>query len=162
MTGKAVFHDSDGYKRTLDFLAQPYGLEAEDVDETAIEIEVRTDDDHTIPLWVMHPERCLRSRVANSALPNKQTDLAWRQLARSIECVRAFGLLLLDMGEDARTVTRLNERVFELAYHDRRARSIYTEHGIDVMNALVHDGRLPKAHLEIRLPQMRRLMTGRR
>ena len=31
MTGKAVFFDSDGHKRTLDFLAQPYGLDAEDV-----------------------------------------------------------------------------------------------------------------------------------
>jgi len=161
MTGKAVFLDSDGHKRTLDFLAQPYGLDAEDVDKTAIEIEVIAGD-RTIPLWVMHPERCLRSRVANSALPNKQTDLAWRQLTRAIECVHAFGLLLLDVGESPRVVTQLNERVFELAYHDRRARKIYADRGIDVLDALIDDDRLSDAHRQIRLPQMRQLVTARR
>jgi hypothetical protein len=163
MTGKTVFMDSEGYERTLDFLAQPYGLEAEDVRQTAIEVDIEMEDGRLIPLWVMHPERCLRSRVANSELPNKQTPLAWRQLDAAIGCVRAFGRLLLDE-EDVplRTVMKLSERVYELARYDRRARKIYLERGVDVLQAIVDDPRLPEAHRKVRLPQILRDVAERR
>ena len=64
MTGKAAFSDSDGYARTLDFLAQPYGLNAEDAIETAIEFKVRSRD-HTIPLsWRGVPQRLMTCSAA--------------------------------------------------------------------------------------------------
>jgi hypothetical protein len=63
----------------------------------------------------------MESRVHNSVLSNKQTDLAWRQLRASILCARAFSQLLLDeRGEAAvRDVLKLNERIFRFAQEDR-------------------------------------------
>jgi hypothetical protein len=56
----------------------------------------------------------MESRTHNSTLPNKQTDLAWRQLRASILCTRAFSELLLDKSGTAvaRDVLNLNERIF--------------------------------------------------
>lgn len=154
-TGKAVFVDSEGYERTLDFLAEPHGLIAEDVRRTAVPIRIAMEDGREIPLWVMHPERCLRSRVANTSLPGKRTALARRQLDAAIQLVPAFGRFLLDEGIDPRVVTKLNERVFELARYDKNAMRLWLEDGIDVLDALLADDRLPEAHRATRLPQIR-------
>ena len=78
-----MFLDSDGHKRRLDFLDSVYGMNSEDIRTTAIEIDLLPGGDRQVPVWVMHPERCMESRVHNSALANKQTDLAWRQLEAS-------------------------------------------------------------------------------
>lgn len=161
-TGMAVFVDSHGHKRTLDFLAQPHGLEAQDVRDTAIEIDINLPDGRRIPLWVMNPDRCLRSRVANTSLPGRDTELARRQLRASIAIVHAFGRYLLDVGERPRIVTRINERIFELAQHKEEALRLYLEQGIDVLDAVLVDDRLPAKHLEIRLPQLRRYVEEKR
>jgi hypothetical protein len=120
------------------------------------------EDGRTIPLWVMHPERCLRSRVANTKLPGKNTVLSWRQLRVAIKLVSAFSRFLLDSDESPRLVMKLNERVFELAYHNRDAMQIYLEEGIDVFDAAVDDERLPDRHLDTRLPQMREALKEKR
>lgn len=117
LSGVATFLDSDHNVRRLDFLHTIHGMSSEDIRETAIEISIEVADGRSIPLWVMHPERCLESRVFNSELADKQTDLAWRQLAASIQCARAFSEFLLDnAGEQGlQAVTKLNERICDLA-----------------------------------------------
>ncbi len=74
----------------------------------------------------------MESRVHNSALANKQTDLAWRQLEASVACARAFSRLLLDeRGEAAiRDVLKLNERIFRFAQEDRYSR-LAAERGVE-------------------------------
>jgi len=83
LAGVALFRDGNRHPRRLDFLRRVHGLDADDIRDTAIEIDVGVDD-HVIALWVMHPHRCLESRVRNTELPNKQTALATRQLEASI------------------------------------------------------------------------------
>jgi hypothetical protein len=103
----------------------------------------------------MHPERCMESRVHNSTLADKQTDLAWIQLRASILCARAFSQLLLDErgGAAVRDVLNLNERVFRFAQSDRSAR-IALDRDIEVFDAVLDDERLPGRFRTVRLPQM--------
>ncbi len=156
LTGVAIFLDSDGHERRLDFLQSPYGMNAEDVRNTAIEIDLVLPASRQVPVWVMHPERCMESRVHNSALANKQTDLAWRQLRASILCARAFSQLLLDERGDAviRDVLKLNERIFRFAQEERSARLAH-HRDIEVFDAVLDDERLPEKFRTVRLPQMR-------
>lgn len=97
----------------------------------------------------------MESRVHNSVLANKQTDLAWRQLRASILCARAFSQLLLDeRGEAAvRDVLKLNERIFGFAQHTRCSRLAQDRH-IEVFDAVLDDERLPEKFRTVRLPQM--------
>ena len=161
-TGVACFLDSDGVTRTLDFLAQPHGLDADDVRTTAIEVDIDLPDGPAIPLWVMHPERCLRSRVANTTLPGKNTELAMRQIQAAITLVPAFGRLLLDRGVSPKIVMKMNERVFDLALRDRSALRLYLEADLDVSGAVLEDPRLSEAHLSLRLPQLRVQLDAKR
>ncbi len=156
LVGAAMFLDSDGHKRRLDFLENVYGMSSDDIRSTAIEVDLLLGEGGQVPVWVMHPERCLESRVHNSALPNKQTDLAWRQLAVSICCARAFSRLLLDeRGEAAvRDVLNLNERIFRFAQGDRCA-WLALDRDIEVFDAILDDERLPEKFRTVRLPQMR-------
>lgn len=154
LTGVALFLDSDGHERRLDVLESPYGMNSEDVRNTAIEVDLLVDADRQVRVWVMHPERCMESRVHNSALPNKQSDLARRQLRVSILCARAFSKLLLDERGDAavRDVLNLNERIFRFARGDRCSRlAIDTQ--IEVFDAVLDDERLPEGFRTLRLPQ---------
>jgi hypothetical protein len=155
LAGVAIFLDSDGHERRLDFLQSPYGMSAEDVRNTAVYLDLILSDGKQTPVWVMHPERCMESRVHNSELANKQTDLAWRQLQASILCARAFSQLLLDERGDAaiRDVLNLNERIFRLAQEDRASR-LALERDIEVFDAVLEDERLPEKFRTIRLAQM--------
>lgn len=129
---------------------------------SAIEVDISLTGERRIPLWVMHPERCLRSRVANTTLPGKNTDLAKRQLKASIVLVRAFSQFLLDEGESLRIVMKLNERVFDLALRNPDALRLYLDDGVDVSAAVLGDPRLPSAHLDVRLPQLRLQLKTKR
>lgn len=155
LTGVAIFLDSDGHERRLDVMASVYGMDPEDIRHTAIEAELLVDGDRQIHVWVMHPERCMESRVHNSALSNKQTDLAWRQLQASILCARAFSQLLLDeRGEAAvRDVLKLNERIFGFAQEERCSK-LASDRGIEAFDAVLDDERLPEKFRTVRLPQM--------
>lgn len=161
-TAVASFLDRDGYTRELDFIAQPLGLDADDVRETAFEVSLAVPDGTEVMFWVMHPERCLRSRVANLGLPEKRGPLAIGQLRVAVLIVRAFGRWLLDEGVPVRIVYRLNERIGELATRKPRSHVAYFEYGVDVLDALVVDERLAPVHLARRLPQIRRFAAERR
>ena len=156
LAGVAIFVDGKGHERRVDVMATIYGMKSDDIRQTAIEAELRVDRDRQVHVWVMHPERCMESRVHNSALANKQTDLAWRQLRASILCARAFSQLLLDeRGEAAiRDVLKLNERIFRFAQEDRCSR-LAAERGIEAFDAVLDDERLPEKFRTVRLPQMR-------
>ncbi len=121
LTGVAIFLDNEGHERRLDVMASVYGMNSDDIRQTAIEAELLVDEDRRVNVWIMHPERCMESRVHNSVLSNKQTDLAWRQLRASILCARAFSQLLLDErgGAAIRDVLKLNERIFRFAQDER-------------------------------------------
>lgn len=156
LIGVAIFVDGHGHERRLDVMRSVYGMRSDDIRDTAIAVDVRIDDGREVRVWVMHPERCMESRVHNSTLPNKQTDLAWRQLHASVLCARAFSELLLDeRGEAAvRDVLNLNERIFQFAQSDQCAR-VALDRGIEVFDAVLDDERLPANFRTIRLPQMR-------
>ncbi len=163
LTGVAIFLDSEGRERRLDVMASIYGMNAEDIRRTAIEAELLVDGDRQVNVWIMHPERCMESRVNNSDLSNKQTDLAWRQLRASILCARAFSQLLLDeRGEAAiRDVLKLNERIFRFAQEDRCSK-LASDRGIEAFDAVLDDKRLPERFRAVRLPQMQeRIRTAR-
>ena len=160
--GVAVFSDHEGHTRVIDFLTAPYGLDPQDVEDSAIEVIIDGPDGHAVSLWVLHPERCLRSRVANRSLPSKQTALARAQLVAAVALVPAFGRFLLDEGADPRKVMNLNERVFELAYYWDNAITAYLDDDIDVWHAALRDERLPDSHRSIRLLQMDQLIVRRR
>jgi hypothetical protein len=155
LTGVAIFLDSEGRERRLDVMASVYGMNADDIRQTAIEAELVIDDDRLVNVWIMHPERCMESRVHNSVLENKQTDLAWRQLRASILCARAFSQLLLDeRGEAAvRDVLKLNERIFRFAQEERCSK-LASEREIEAFDAVLDDERLPDKFRSVRLPQM--------
>lgn len=155
LAGVAMFLDEDGHERRLDVLRSAYGMRSDDIRNTAIEVGLVGEQDREVRVWVMHPERCMESRVHNSTLANKQTDLAWRQLRASILCARAFSELLLDeRGEAAvRDVLNLNERIFRFAQSDRCIR-LAVDRGIEVFDAVLEDDRLPEKFRTIRLPQM--------
>jgi hypothetical protein len=154
LSGVAIFLDRDGHERRLDVLGSVYGMNSEDIRNTAIETELHVED-RQVRVWVMHPERCMESRVHNSVLSNKQTDLAWRQLRASIPCARAFSQLLLDeRGEAAvRDVLKLNERIFRFAQEDRCTR-LALERNSEAFDAVLDDERLPEKFRTVRLPQM--------
>lgn len=154
LAGVALFRDSDGIERRLDVLQNIYGLRSDEVRDTAIQAEIALDDGRQVPIWVMHPERCLESRVHNSALPNKQTELAYTQLRASILCARAFSQLLLDERAAVRDVRNLNERIFRFALRERQARRITVTHGIECFDAVLADERLGGQFAERRFPQM--------
>lgn len=159
-----MFLDSDGHKRRLDFLDSVYGMSSEDIRTTAIEVDLLPDGNRQVPVWVMHPERCMESRVHNSGLVNKQTDLAWRQLEASIACARAFSRLLLDERGAAATrdVLKLNERIFNFAQGERCSK-LASDHGIEPFDAVLDDDRLPEKFRTVRLLQMQdRIRTLRK
>lgn len=153
--GVAIFTDDNGHERRLDVMRSIYGMRSDDVRATAIEVDVLLDDGREVRVWAMHPERCMESRAHNSALANKQTDLAWRQLRASILCARAFSELLLDArGEPGvRAVLNLNEHVFRFAQTDRCVR-LALDRGIEVFDAVLDDERLPEKFRAIRMRQM--------
>jgi hypothetical protein len=171
MIGKAVFLDSDSVKRELDFLPNPRGLDADDVAKSAIPLDITGSGEASFRVWVMHPQRCLESRVANSDLPNKDTALAWRQLRASIICARAFSKALLDEAEPQdeaevtrarRTVLNLNQRIYRFALNDQRARRIAADRGIEVFDAVLRDERLGDQFLSRGYPQMAVAIDKRR
>lgn len=160
MVGIVTFLDSDGYERQLDVLDRPYGLKPTDVSDSAIPLEISRPDGKILRLSVMHPERCMESRVQNTELPNKRTELSWRQLRASIACTRAFSTELLEAGR-TRDVLKLNERIFYFA-KDQRAARVALDSDIEVFDAVLDDERLPEKFRTVRLPQMRERITALR
>jgi hypothetical protein len=167
-TGLVMFVDSSGVEREIDFIDAPLGLDHRDVRDTAVQLMVTDENgDATTPLWVMHPERCMESRVINAIDLRKTQPLALRQLRISVTCARLWSQVILDnedIAEDERirVLLRLNERVFKKCIHDKRFRDVVLDYDINPFDAiLVDDPRLPDQMRERRYPQMQEQLTDR-
>jgi hypothetical protein len=86
ITGVVTFTDADGFDRTLDFIGALRGLDAEDVRETAIRVDLGTSPGQTFEasFWVMHPERCMESRIYNTIELQRVDPLGLDQLRVSV------------------------------------------------------------------------------
>jgi hypothetical protein len=73
LAGVTIFLDSDGHERRLDFLQSPYGINAEDVRNTAVYLDLILSDGRQAPVWVMHPERCMESQRAHLSLRTRRS-----------------------------------------------------------------------------------------
>jgi hypothetical protein len=117
-TGLVLFNDSEGIDREIDFIGEPLGLRHRDVRDTAVLLTLDSADQNDVPLWLMHPERCMESRVYNVQVLRHDDDQAIRKLCASIVCAREWSRLLLgDEGipdsDRVRAVLRINERIFK-------------------------------------------------
>jgi hypothetical protein len=166
-TGMVLFVDADGIEREIDFIDQPLGLRARDVRDTAVRVLIPTDGPGgEVGVWVMHPERCMESRIYNAQVLSKTGALAVRQLQASIVCAREWSRYLLDddpSPERVRAVLRVNERVFRKCVHDPHFRAVETDLGVYAFQAVLaeHEA-LPSRFRETRYPQMRRRLGERR
>lgn len=168
-TGIVIFTDSQGVTREIDFIAEPLGLNARDVRDTAVTIEDEGEDGSPISLLVMHPQRCLESRIYNAGVLGKTGPLARRQLRVSIVCAREWSRYLLDHvtevaeTERVRAVLRLNERLFRKCATDRHFRSVLIDLNLDPFGAVLHDHPLLPEHFSgRRYPQMHAALEDRR
>jgi hypothetical protein len=159
-SGVVEYIDSDGWPREIDFLDSPLGLTSKDVEASAVRLEVDDGEGGRVPLWVMHPERCVESRVANIMILGTLHPLALEQLRASIDSTRRFSGLLLDEGQ-RREVLDVNERLFRKSLRDPNFRRIYEQHGIDPFDGVLVDERLGD-FVPIRYPQMRAALERRR
>jgi hypothetical protein len=167
-TGLVFFTDSAGVERAIDFIDAPLGLGARDVRDTAVLLSLEAEDGQPpVQLWIMHPERCMESRVINTVELHKTAPLAIRQLATSVTCAREWSRYILDSDElpeepRVRAVLNLNERIFKRCHKDGRFRVVLHGHGIDPFDAVLPDHpRLPEGFREHRYPQMQALLVER-
>jgi hypothetical protein len=160
-TGVVLFTDSDGVRREIDFLDQPLGLKRRDVRDTAVRLLLpSTDRTAEVAIWIMHPERCMESRVINASVLGKTSPLAIRQLKASIVCTREWSRFILDDDQipeeqRVRAVLRINERIFRRCSREKSFRDIVLDHRVKPFDALlIDDPRLPEAARERRYSQM--------
>ena len=165
-TGIVLFVDADGIERELDFIDQPLGLRSRDIRDTAVRLIIPTNEaGREATVWVMHPERCMESRIYNAQILHKTDELAMRQLEVSIVCAREWSRYLLAddaSPERARAVLRINERIFRKCMRDMHFRAAELGLGIDPFDAVLVDQALPAQFRERRYPQMREQLRDRR
>lgn len=167
-TGVVLFTDADGVRREIDFIEAPLGLSARDVRETAVQLLVPGEDGAPdVPIWVMHPERCMESRIVNAVVLGKTAPLAMRQLHASIVCAHSWSRFILDernlpLDQRVRAVLKLNERIFRKCVGDKRFRDVALDYDIHPFNAvLIDDPRLPDDARDRRYPQMQSQLKER-
>lgn len=169
-SGLVVYVDSSGARRQIDFISEPFGLKGQDVRDTAPWIRVAADDGTDIDLRVMHPERCLESRVYNVEALGKTSALSIRQLKVSIVCAREWSRYLLDgAGHDipktqrVKAVLRINERIFKKCMNDMHFRALFKNRRVDPFEAVLWDhSALPAEFRNRRYPQMQDKLVERR
>lgn len=166
-TGIVLFEDSDGETREIDFLVAPYGLDGRDVRDSAVRLSVSNPNGPDLPVWVMHPERCMESRVYNVVGLRQAGRIAMDQLRRSVVCAKEFSRFLLnDKGapeaERLRAVLRLNERIYRKCLKDQAFRQVVFDHDVDPFDAILVDDRLPERFRQKRYPQMIEQIADRR
>lgn len=153
-TGFVVFVDGDNHRRRIDFLGSVAGLDDKEVVDTAAPAAL--DDEHGSPVasfLVMNPVLCLRSRVHNVArLPGYNTDHAKNQLRAAIICARQFAIDQLT--SEPRETLACNEVFFDIASYGAGV-EVFTDHQIDVFEAVVVAPGLPEKFYTERLPRVR-------
>jgi hypothetical protein len=162
ITGVVTFVDVEGIDRSLDFIDAPRGLQADDVRETAVRVDLSASSEQAegTAVWVMHPERCMESRVYNAIELGRDDELGLDQLRVSVPIARRWSQSILendaiDDQEGVRAVLKLNERIFEKCCDDYCFQAVYKRFGVDPFAAVLEDPRLPAGFREKRYPQMR-------
>ena len=166
-TGIVLFVDADGIEREIDFIDQPLGLRARDIRDTAVRLVVLGDEGgQETHVWVMHPERCMESRIYNAQILGKTDRLAMRQLEASIICAREWSRWMLDEESSqkrVRAVLRINERIFRRCMGDMHFRGAEVGLGVDPFKSVLADHpALPAAFRVLRYPQMSQQLHDRR
>jgi hypothetical protein len=168
VTGVVTFVDAEGFDRSLDFIEAPRGLTAEDVQDTAIRVELPSlSGEGAVGLWVMHPERCMESRIYNTIELDRTDEIGMAQLRVSVPITRHWSKALLEdpaLDEQIRerSVLNLNERIFEKCCEDQCFLAVHQRYEVDPFEAVLDDARLPEGFRTKRYPQMReRLETTR-
>jgi hypothetical protein len=167
-TGIVIYHDPNGIKRVIDFIEAPLPLTTRDVRNSAVPIDTQADDGSSIQLLVLHPERCMESRIYNVEALGKTGKLGLRQLRVSVVCAREWSRYLLDsndipQSERVRAVRKLNERIFRKCLNDQRFRHAYINHHVDPFEAvLVDHPLLPDRMRDTRYPQMQAQLEDQR
>jgi hypothetical protein len=158
-----------GNRLALIFSARPFGLNYAETAQRAVEVEFPTANFGTISMRIMHPIDCIRSRVCNVSQDGglgRESGHALRQLRASIAFTRAFLDDQLEQGDgsstDLREVTDCNEALLMFCYFNRHAKAVYLRHGIDPLDAITLDPRLPAKFLSIRYPRFKAKLQARR
>lgn len=118
-TGVVRFVDENGVEREIDFVAAPYGLDARDTRATAVPMKVPHAEGGEATVLVMHPERCMESRVHNVVGLRRTGLIALTQLRRSIDCARAWSRYLLGEETDPPIDSQMVEQVAARRERDR-------------------------------------------
>jgi hypothetical protein len=163
-TGVVAFVDDDGVHRSIDFLANPGGLEYGETLETSVGAQILDEEGHPTgaSFRVMHAVLCLESRAFNVAnLPGYDGQHAVEQLRAAIACAHEFLVDLMTQNGGVRSVLKLNERIFGLAAY-RAGLEVFVRHGIDVFEAVLLDDALPEKFRTVRYSQMRAFVGERR
>jgi len=162
--GVVTFAGEGGVKRTIDFLDQPLGLRAKEIQRMAIPAEVLDARGHAtgVQFRIMHPIQVMESRVHNAmVLPGYDSPHALKQLRLSVICAREFIRDMIDSGR-VRVALTLNERIFTFSMRNRNGSEVHLRYGVDPFDAVFLDPRLPARFRDIRYPQMKRQLATRR
>lgn len=147
-TGLVLFTDADGIEREIDFIDAPLGLNHRDVRDTAVQLMLPDENgEPSMPMLVMHPERCMESRIVNAIELRKTQPLALRQLEVSVICARLWSQVILDSedlpeDERVRAVLRIKRAHLPKCVDDRRFRAVVLDRRRPVRRRL---GRRPAA-----------------
>lgn len=169
--GVVEFEDSTGSQRLIDFLGDPFGMNAADVLRTSVMVDLYDGAGNPTghQVRVMDPVACMESRVHNVVgLPAQYDTLHGRkQLRASVSCAREALKDVLDTPaiegfDPVRVTLDLNERIFNFCCHHRHGRLVLQRTGIDPFDAVLVDPRLGEKFIERRWPQMRQRLAAQR
>jgi hypothetical protein len=135
------------------------GLDATGVRKSAVPLRVPDDAGGQVRILVMHPERCMESRVHTVVGLRRTGPIALTQMRRSIDCAREWSRYLLQdesvwKTRRVRAVLDLNERIFAKCLRSHVFRRLVLEHGIEPFDAVLVDDCLAIKFRERRYPQM--------
>lgn len=150
-SGKIVLIDN-GVQIEVDFLQSAYGLTSKETLAGSVSVKVPDHSGSLVPVQIMSPFHCLKSRVFNVVGMQKyRTDHGIRQLRASLVCTREFSIDLAE--RDVRKSLDQNEAVFRFVMSPK-PRKLFRTFNIDVFPAVACSERFPEAFHRQRYPQM--------
>jgi len=155
-TAVVRFRDQAGEERQIDFLRTVHGLDAEQVQNTAIEVELKDRKDRPtgVRLRILHPVLCVVSRFHNThGFPRYQEARGLRQARAAIGIAQGYLQDQCDAGH-IRIAHNAIKIVAELA-SSVEGRAVYDQFQLDALEAIPNDARLGDAFFAEQLPRIR-------
>lgn len=138
------FVDDKGNEREIDFLDQPFGLEAAETRLLAQEFDILDESggDTGTKFSVMHPLHCVVSRASNTAnLPGYDGAHALEQLRFSVRILRAFIVTtVLETYKETRGALKLIQRLYASVTACQPHLTVFEKHGVDVFEGAPSGG----------------------